>query len=95
MVGDWAWGEQSQFIFDNDHNIQKEMRDRFPNGRKTATRSVDWMLAHYKAFAKVVTKKKIVACLTFGARQDAQTCAAFIHRMSLQSLPVADRYLKL
>ena len=55
MVGDWAWGEKSQDIIDKDPGVQAQMQQRFPDGRKTATRSVDWMLAHYKTFAQVTT----------------------------------------
>ena len=56
MVGDWAWGESSGDIHDGDPHVQAQMRQRFPHGRKTATRSVDWMLDHYKTFAQVIVE---------------------------------------
>lgn len=53
MLGDWSFGEQAWNISDNDPQIQAQMRSRFPDGRKTATRSVDWMLAPFQYFSQV------------------------------------------
>jgi hypothetical protein len=52
MLGDWALGETKDSIKDNDPQTQNQMQQRFPNGRKTVSRSTDWMLAHYKQFKK-------------------------------------------
>jgi len=53
MLGDWSFGEQASTIIDRNPDVQNNMRLRFPDGRKTATRSVDWMLAHFQYFKQV------------------------------------------
>ncbi|KAK9904778.1 hypothetical protein WJX75_002321 [Coccomyxa subellipsoidea] len=57
MLGDWALGETKDSIKDNDPQTQNQMQQRFPNGRKTVSRSTDWMLAHYKQFKKIDTAR--------------------------------------
>lgn len=50
LLGDWSYGEQQVY---NDVDIAKN----FPHGRKNASRSTDWMLAHFATF------KQVLACM--------------------------------